>query len=74
MTAAITFEDLVPPFFDLAELGIDIFSALLLFVVAFSLFDLDDLLNIVDGLSVGDFEGVSVGSAVLGSFEVETKV
>ena len=50
-TAAINFEDLVSPFFDLA-LGIDIFSALLLFVVAFSLFDLDDLLDLNIGPSV----------------------
>jgi len=77
-TAAINFEDLVSPFFDLAELGTDIFSALPLFVVAFSLFDfdLDDLLKtgggeggilIADGLSVGDFEGVKVGSFDLGA-------
>ena len=51
-TAVINFEDLVYPFFDLAWLGIDIFSALLLFVVAFSLFDLDDLLDLNIGPSV----------------------
>ena len=70
-TAFINFEDLVSPFFDLAELGIDIFSDLLP-LVPFPDLLFPDLLVvgandgigilIADGLSVGAFEGVSVGS------------
>ena len=54
-------EDLVSPFFDLG-LGIDIFSALLLFVVSLPLFDLDDLLNVGPSVVAG---GSGVASVVM---------
>jgi len=64
-TAAINFEDLVSPFFDFAELG-NIFSDLL------PLVPFPDLL--FPDLPVGAGVGLSVSSAGVGGFKIDTSL